>query len=122
MEDDEQKEVDVALATEMIMHAVKDHYDVAILISGDRDFIPAISAVQSLGKKVEVASFASSTSRAVKNICDRYIDVAPLPVVEYFEPDRTESPEDGVRQSHNSDGFVDIFELIDEAKACQEVD
>lgn len=122
MDDDEQKEVDVALATEMIMHAVNDHYDVAVLLSGDRDFIPAISAVQSLGKKVEVASFAESTSKAVKNVSDRYVNIGSLPVVEYFEPDKVEYTEDGDDLFENSDGFVDVFDLIDEAAACQEVD
>ena len=47
----EQKEVDVALACEMVSHAFRNSYDVAILISGDRDFIPAIQHVQASGKK-----------------------------------------------------------------------
>ena len=42
IEDGKQKEVDMSLGVEMLMHAFRDHYDVAILMSGDRDFIPAI--------------------------------------------------------------------------------
>lgn len=122
LEDDMQKEVDVALATEMIMHAAKDHYDVAILISGDRDYIPAISAVQSLGKKVEVASFLNSTSGAIRNVSDKYVDIGQIPIVDcralydayIFE---TESMEDEI-----VDNFVDVSILIESKINSREVE
>ncbi|MDN5357079.1 MAG: NYN domain-containing protein [Candidatus Methanomethylophilaceae archaeon] len=122
MEDDGQKEVDVALATEMIMHAVRDHYDVAILISGDRDYIPAISAVQSLGKKVEVASFLKSTSHAVMNVSDKYVNIESLPIVEYRAPCKTEICDEITGQAGTKDDFIDVFELIKSEKECQEAD
>lgn len=82
--DGKQKEVDVSIAVEMLMHAVNDHYDVAILISGDRDFIPAISAVQSLGKKVEVAAFNHCITDAMVYVSDAYTDLCKIPMVYYF--------------------------------------
>ena len=58
----EQKEVDVSLACEMLEHALMNHFDVAIVLSGDRDFVPVIQKVQSAGKRVE----ATSTTRSAR--------------------------------------------------------
>lgn len=77
-----QKEVDVALACEVLEHAMRDHYDIAIIISGDRDFVPAIQKVQSAGKRVEVAAFSGSLSEESKRNCDAYHILDMLPVME----------------------------------------
>jgi len=47
--------------------------DVAILVSGDGDFAPAIRAVQEMGVRVEVISFRGNTSSDL-------IDVRPTPL------------------------------------------
>ena len=65
-----QKEVDVSLATTLISGAVKDTYDTAVIISGDRDFVPAIEYVRTLGKRVEVMSFLSSLSTQLTKVAD----------------------------------------------------
>jgi uncharacterized LabA/DUF88 family protein len=52
-----EKGVDVQLATDMITHAFKNNYDVAILVAGDNDFVGALQAVKDNGKHVEVALF-----------------------------------------------------------------
>ena len=78
----EQKEVDVALACEMIVHAFRDNYDVAILVSGDRDFIPAIQHVQSSGKRVEVAAFANSVGQEVRRSADRFHALEGYPLLQ----------------------------------------
>ena len=57
-----EKGVDVMIATDLIMHAYEDHYDIAILVSGDADFYPALQAVKDIGKQVEVAAFDSNLS------------------------------------------------------------
>ncbi len=77
----EQKEVDVALACEMLEHAMMNHYDVAILVSGDRDFVPAIQKVQSTGKRVEVASFSGAYSDESKRTADAYRILDELPIL-----------------------------------------
>jgi uncharacterized LabA/DUF88 family protein len=51
-----EKAVDVMLAVDMAMMAARDELDAAYLLSADGDFTPAVQAVQSLGKKVYVAS------------------------------------------------------------------
>jgi len=37
-----EKMVDVAIAVDLVLFATRDAYDVAILCSGDADFIPAV--------------------------------------------------------------------------------
>ena len=74
-----QKEVDVSLACELLSHALLDHYDVAIVVSGDRDFVPAIKKVQEAGKRVEVASFRANLSEEVKRFADVYYELDDIP-------------------------------------------
>ena len=76
-----QKEVDVAMARRMIVAACDDLYDVAIVVSGDRDFVPAVDEVQLRGKKVEVASFSDVTSTSLIKIADKFIDMNYLKIV-----------------------------------------
>jgi len=69
-----EKGVDVQLATDMITHAFKSNYDVAILVAGDNDFVGAIQAVKDNGKHVEVALFGQErTSRQLRDVADRII-------------------------------------------------
>ena len=57
-----EKQVDVALAVDMLDNAWRDLYDICVLISGDQDFIPAIKKIKYLDKQVEVVSFENSLS------------------------------------------------------------
>ena len=86
----EQKEVDVAMACEMVAHALRDHYDIAIVVSGDRDFVPAIQHVQSAGKRVEVAAFDNSVSKAMVVVADKFYDLDKMPLLSMFNPTETE--------------------------------
>jgi len=52
-----QKGVDVQFAVDVLDHAHQDRYDVAVLITGDEDFLPLVRRVISLGKHVLVAYF-----------------------------------------------------------------
>jgi uncharacterized LabA/DUF88 family protein len=71
-----EKGVDVQLATDMITHAFKNNYDVAILVAGDNDFVGAIQAIKDNGKHVEVALFGQeSTSRQLRDVADRIISL-----------------------------------------------
>jgi uncharacterized LabA/DUF88 family protein len=123
--DFKQKEVDVSIAVEMLMHAVNDHYDVAVLISGDRDFIPAIHAIQSLGKKVELAAFRNNTSDEVIHIVDEFTDLSAVPMVYYFPSDNNvvdEFEEFGTLIDHGGDPEFETLEnVIKETENCTEV-
>ena len=57
-----EKGVDVKIATDMLIGAYDNHYDVAILISSDTDLIPAIKYIHYLKKKVEYIGFSHNPS------------------------------------------------------------
>jgi hypothetical protein len=54
-----EKGVDAALVTDLLSLAWQRAYDVAVLVSGDADYIPAVEYVQSQGLKVINAAWAS---------------------------------------------------------------
>ena len=68
-----EKGVDVMLATDLVVHAYKNHYDTAIVVSGDADFYPALQAVKDIGKHVEVAAFESNISGESSRVADVHI-------------------------------------------------
>ncbi len=82
----EQKEVDVSMACEMLEHALNNHYDVAIVISGDRDFVPAIQKIQSAGKRVEVAAFDDVYNEESRRSADRFYRLNEIPFMEMSSP------------------------------------
>ena len=66
---------DVYLATDLIKGAYENLYDVAIIISGDGDFVPAIKLVQKNNKKVINAFFPKSSSYLLRNCCNGSINL-----------------------------------------------
>lgn len=52
-----EKGIDVMLAVDMVAGALRDEYDVAILVSADTDLLPAAEAVLDAGKWVEFAAW-----------------------------------------------------------------
>ena len=50
-----EKAVDVKLATDLII--LRDIYDVAIIVSGDQDYVPAVQGIKDFGKRVVNVSF-----------------------------------------------------------------
>ena len=52
-----EKRVDTRLVADMIHFAAVNAYDVAVLLSGDQDFAPAVDAVNALGKRVYLATW-----------------------------------------------------------------
>jgi uncharacterized LabA/DUF88 family protein len=68
-----QKGVDTLLATDMVSMAFLNHYDLAILVSGDGDLAPAVDAVKAAGKQIIAATFTRSRSSAVANSADQEI-------------------------------------------------
>ena len=52
-----QKGVDVELAIDVLDSAHEDRYDVAVLVTGDADFIPLVRRITSLNKQALIAHF-----------------------------------------------------------------
>lgn len=66
----------------MAMDAVRlaDKIDVAVLVTGDGDFVPLVEYLSvSKGLKVEVMSFGRSTSAKLKEEADVYVDLESDP-------------------------------------------
>jgi uncharacterized LabA/DUF88 family protein len=55
--DEKAKGVDIALTRDLLSHAHFDNYDVAVVMSGDGDYVPVLNEVKRLGKVVYVGSF-----------------------------------------------------------------
>ena len=70
----QEKGIDVLIATDMLVHAARRNYDVAILVSDDTDFADAVQAVKDFGRNVEVALFGErNSSRRLRDVADRVI-------------------------------------------------
>lgn len=78
-----QKEVDVAMACEILSHAIKDHYDTAIIVTGDRDFRPVVEHIQFEGKKAEVAGFSRGMSHALRRSGDGFHCLDSIPMIKF---------------------------------------
>jgi uncharacterized LabA/DUF88 family protein len=64
-----EKGIDVKLATDLIVGAVDDRYDTAIIVSSDSDLIPAIDWVRiKRNKKVEYVGFSIIDEKDERNI------------------------------------------------------
>ena len=61
-----EKGTDVKIAVDLIVGAVDDLYDTAILISSDTDLIPAIRYVKYKNKKIEYVGFAHAPSLGIQ--------------------------------------------------------
>lgn len=65
-----EKGVDVQIAIDICMKAVRNEYDRLILVSSDTDLIPAIKEINNLGKKVEYVGFEDNPSFALIRFSD----------------------------------------------------
>jgi hypothetical protein len=54
-----EKRVDTRLVADLIQYAAGGAFDAAVLVSGDDDFVPAVEAVNALGRQVWVATWAA---------------------------------------------------------------
>jgi uncharacterized LabA/DUF88 family protein len=71
-----EKGVDIMLTTDFLTHSFKDNFDIAILVTGDSDYVGAIQAVKDNGKNVEVALFGKEqSSRPLREVADRVITI-----------------------------------------------
>jgi len=69
------KQVDISLATDMLTHAHRNNYDIAILVAGDEDYVPLVEAVMNEGKRVVLWFFEKDLSPLLKRKVDFYFDI-----------------------------------------------
>src|SRR5439155_1204420 len=72
--------LDIELVVDMMKTA--RNVDIAVVVSGDGDFAPAIRAVQEMGVRVEVISFRGNTSSDLIEVADTFTDITQLAKVE----------------------------------------
>jgi len=67
---------DVKLSNNLLMGAVENLYDVAIVVSGDEDFVDSVNIIRKkYGKKVGNAFFQKSSSDNLRKSCDFVINL-----------------------------------------------
>ena len=86
----QEKGVDVRMATEMVLAAVRDHVETIVVLSSDADMIPALEVVRASGTKIIYMCFVEEENEALKAATDEMVTYSRDDVVTVFRP-RTEA-------------------------------
>ena len=78
------KEDDIHMEVDMVDGAVDDTFDTDVLGSGDGAFVPAVRSVQRRNRKIQDVCFHRSSSRSLKNHCDKSVALAQEILNEFF--------------------------------------
>lgn len=74
-----QKAVDTLIAVDMIVGAFNKLFSVAVLISGDFDFVPVVDEVRRLGVMVTIAAEEESLAEDLRRAADRFVPIKLSP-------------------------------------------
>lgn len=78
--------MDIALATEMLyMSTVPDSYDIAVIVTGDKDFLPVLQRTRLKGKRVAVCSMKNSCNRDLYSVDSNSKDFDVIWIDDYVE-------------------------------------
>lgn len=69
------KQVDISLTVEMLMHAVRHHYEIAVLVAGDEDYVPLVRVVQAEGKRVHVWFVSNGLAPKLRREADHFVNL-----------------------------------------------
>jgi len=72
------KRVDITLSVDMLAHAYQKNYDVAVLVAGDEDYVPLVTAVKNAGRRVFLWFVDNGLSPALKRSADYHFDIASI--------------------------------------------
>ena len=81
------KRVDISLAVDMLTHAHRKNYDLAILVAGDEDYVPLVEAVKAEGCRVVVWFVVSGLSTALSHSSDYRSDIGRFLYENYVPPE-----------------------------------
>ena len=72
------KKVDITLSTDMLTHAHRGNYDLAILVAGDGDYVPLVHAIKNEGCRVVLWFFGrdNGLSNNLLMESDYYFDIS----------------------------------------------
>ena len=80
-----QKEVDAAMTLDIYKLAAADCFDTAIIVSGDRDFVPVAEELERMGKNVEIACTEESISGYLRTHGSRFWNLSEMTITELFD-------------------------------------
>ncbi len=72
------KRVDISLSTDMLSHAHRKNYDLAILVTGDEDYVPLMQAVAAEGRRIVLWTLTSGLSPALTRAADHVYDIGQI--------------------------------------------
>lgn len=81
-----EKGVDVKIATDLLLGACKNQYDLAFVVSSDSDLIPAIQGAQALRKTIIYVGFKHHPSHALIQACSHTILLNKKDLQELIHP------------------------------------
>ena len=83
----QQKRVDTQIAVDMVTRAFNDQYDVAVLISGDDDFVNVVRSVKDTGKQVrlDIVGGVDVSHASTKSEYRNFVDNNRLPIEQKTE-------------------------------------
>ena len=93
----------VALAVDMVLQA--ENLDIAVLVSGDGNLVPAVEQLQRRGRRVELIAF---TDRLSKDLLDTVDSFLPLQRIDNIQRDSSPRDDRGYYggPDHDDDGSV----------------
>ena len=72
------KRVDITLSVDMLIQAYQKNYDAAVLVAGDEDYVPLVTAVKNAGRRVFLWFVDNGLSPDLKRSADYYFDIGPV--------------------------------------------
>jgi hypothetical protein len=81
-----QKGVDTLIAVDMLSGAFDHIFDIAILVTGDADFVPVVQEVKRRGVKVGLIAESGSTSNELQRAVDRFYLFPTINHDDFFPP------------------------------------
>lgn len=69
------KRVDISLSTDMLTHAFRRHYEIAVLVAGDEDYVPLVQAVKAEGARVHVWFLSNGLSARLRHESDHFVNL-----------------------------------------------
>ena len=72
------KRVDISLTIDMLTHAHRKNYDIAVLVAGDEDYVPLVEAVMAESRRVVVWFFRQGLNPHLKRCADYFFDVGEV--------------------------------------------
>ncbi len=90
----EEKETDVAIACKVLSEATKDNLDVAVIVSGDSDFVPLVKTFNDLfpEKHIRFAFPYERVSKELRKLCPESFAISKEAYAKHQFPDRVKLP------------------------------